>query len=58
MMERIPLNKWIDEFLEGNFDSPDVKTQIKAGWYDWFCKDSSLVKKTSKMGNIIKQIKR
>ena len=57
MLERIPLNKWVDEFLEGNFDSPNVKTQIKAGWYDWFCKDSSLVKKTARMGSIIKQIK-
>lgn len=42
MMDRLPLHRWIDEFLEGNFDSPDIKTQIKAGWYDWFCKDSSL----------------
>ena len=57
MRDRIPLHRWIDEFLEGNFDSADVKTQINAGWYDWFCKDSSLVKKTAKMGNIIKQIR-
>ena len=58
MLERIPVNKWIDEFLKGSFDSSDIKTQIKAGWYDRFCKDSSLVKKTVKMGNIIKQINR
>ena len=58
MLERIPINKWIDEFLKGSFDSSDIKTQIKAGWYDRFCKDSSLVKKTVKMGNIIKQINR
>ena len=57
MMNRMPLNNWIDEFLKGNFDASDVKTQIKAGWYDWFCKDSSLVNKTKKMGNIIKQIR-
>ena len=57
MMDRMPLHRWIDEFLEGNFDSSDVKTQIRAGWYDWFCKDSSLVKKTAKMGNIIKQLR-
>ena len=53
----MPLHRWIDEFLEGNFDSSDVRTQINAGWYDWFCKDASLVKKTAKMGNIIKQIR-
>ena len=57
MMDRMPLHRWIDEFLEGNFDSSDVRTQINAGWYDWFCKDSSLEKKTAKMGNIIKQIR-
>ena len=57
MRDRIPVHRWIDEFLEGNFDSSDVRTQINAGWYDWFCKDSSLVKKTAKMGNIIKQIR-
>ena len=57
MRDRIPVHRWIDEFLEGNFDSIDVRTQINAGWYDWFCKDSSLVKKTAKMGNIIKQIR-
>ena len=56
MKERLPIHRWIDEFLEGSFDEADVKTQIDAGWYDWFCKDSSLVKKTKKMGNIIKQI--
>ena len=58
MMERLRLFRWIDEFMEGNFDDADVKTQILAGWYDWFCKDSSLATKTKKMGNIIKQVKR
>ena len=57
MMDRLPLNRWIVEFLEGNFNSPDIRTQIKAGWYDWFCKDSSLMNKTQRIGNIIKQIK-
>lgn len=56
-MDRLPLNQWIDQFNNGSFASEDVKTQIKAGWYDWFCKDTSLVRKTQKMGNIIKQIK-
>jgi hypothetical protein len=58
MMDRLRLFRWIDEFMEGNFDADDVRTQILAGWYDWFCKDSSLANKTKKMGNIIKQVKR
>ena len=57
MENRISINNWIDRFLDGGFESVDVSTQILAGWYDWFCKDSSLKNKTKKMGNIIKGIK-
>lgn len=57
MENRISINNWIDRFLDGGFESADVSTQILAGWYDWFCKDSSLKNKTKKMGNIIKGIK-
>ena len=45
------------EFNEGKYDSPDVDTQIKAGWYDWFCKDSSLAKRTQKLGKIVCKLK-
>lgn len=62
MKDRISIKEWIDKFLYGEFDkkdsfSDDIKTQIQAGWYDWFCKDSSLAAKTKKMGNIVRQIK-
>lgn len=62
MKDRISIKEWIDKFLSGEFDkkdsfSEDIKTQIQAGWYDWFCKDSSLAAKTKKMGNIVRQIK-
>ena len=57
MYERISVSNWIDKFLAGQYDSPDVKIQILSGWFDWFCKDSSLVNKTKKIGDIIKQIK-
>ena len=57
MLSRIPLDTWIEQFRKGKFESPDVETQIDAGWYDWFCKDSSLALKTKNMGNIIKSIK-
>lgn len=58
MKDRISINEWINKFLSGEFDSQDVKVQIQAGWYDWFCKDSSLANKTKKMGNIVRQVKR
>ena len=58
MKDRISINEWINKFLSGEFDSQDVKVQIQAGWYDWFCKDSSLANKTKKMGNIVRQVRR
>lgn len=57
MEERMNLHAWIGSFIIGDFDSADVKTQIKAGWYDWFCKDASLARKTKRMGNIISQLR-
>ena len=53
----IKISEWIEKFNRGEFSAPDRDTQIKAGWYDWFCKDTSLRNKTYRMGNIIKQIK-
>ncbi len=57
MDKQQPLSYWIKAYNERKFDSKDTKVQIEAGWYDWFCKDTSLTNKTKKMGNIIKQIK-
>ena len=57
MKEKLNVSRWIDEFNEGNFADADIKVQILAGWYDWFCKDSSLANKTKRMGNIIKKVK-
>ena len=54
---RIPLNIWIERFKNAEFENENTKVQIEAGWYDWFCRDTSLKNKTKKMGNIIKQIK-
>ena len=56
MDERITVKNWIERFNNGDFENPDHSTQIKAGWYDWFCKDTSLKGKTDKMGRIIKKI--
>jgi hypothetical protein len=57
MDKQIKLSEWIQRFKSGEFNKPDTTSQIKAGWFDWFCRDSSLANKTVKMGNIIKQIK-
>lgn len=54
MEKQIKLSEWIKQYQSGKYNSPDTKTQIEAGWFDWFCRDSSLANKTKKMGNIIK----
>lgn len=55
---RTTLKEWINNFVSGEYDNNDFKTQVDAGWYDWFCKGSSLANKTKRMGGIIKQIKK
>ncbi len=57
MRKEISIREWVERFNDGKYESIEVQTQIEAGWYDWFCRDSSLVNKTKRMGNIIKQIK-
>ena len=53
MKDRMNIKEWVDHFHNGDWDTKDIDTQITAGWYDWFCKDSSLRNKTLKMGRII-----
>jgi hypothetical protein len=53
---KLTLNAWIERFDVGMYDINDRKTQIDAGWYDWFCKDSSLRNKTYKLAPIVKRI--
>ena len=55
-MQRIKLRDWIKLFNEGAFESQDRRIQIEAGWYDWFCKDTTLKSKTYKLGSVVKQI--
>ena len=57
MEKRLTLRQWIEFFNNGEFDDGSRDKQILAGWYDWFCRDSSLRNKTKRMGQIIKQFK-
>ena len=56
MEKKVTIREWIINFLMEQYSQEDVKTQIKAGWWDLFCKDSSLRNKTYKMGRIIQRI--
>ena len=57
MSNETSVRVWQKKFNFGAFNSPDIETQIKAGWYDWFCRDTSLAGKTKRMGSLVKQVK-
>lgn len=57
MWQRLTIREWIKKFNNEEFSDNSFSTQTFAGWYDWFCKDTSLRNKTYKMGKIIKQVK-
>jgi len=45
------------KYKEEEFEENDVSVQCSAGWYDWFCKTTSLKNKTKKLGKIIAKFK-
>lgn len=56
MSENISIREWLEAFNSGAFSSKDTKTQIKAGWFDWFCHDPSLRGKTYALAPKVKRI--
>lgn len=50
----IPIRVFLKRFDAGEYNGPDVHTQIRAGWVDWFCEDESLHKKTK---TLVKKLK-
>lgn len=57
MRDEISIREWQARFAAGEFDDPDFRTQVEAGWYDWFCSDKSLAGKTKRFGRTISKIK-
>ena len=51
------IRNWIKNFKAGKYEEEDVNVQIAAGWFDWTCFESSLPKKTKKLGHAICMIK-
>lgn len=49
-MVRMNLETFAARFVNGDFENPDIHTQLEAGWYDWFCRDTSLANKTKALG--------
>jgi len=56
MAQEVNITQWIENFKKGEYSNTDFSTQCKAGWYDWFCKDSSLAGKTRALGVKLMQI--
>ena len=54
-MER-SIREFIEKFNNGDFNSNNRSIQCDAGWYDWFCRDSSLRNKTYKLTAKLKKI--
>lgn len=55
-MDNFNVNTFVGKFLDGQFKDASVRTQIDAGWYDWFCRDNSLVSKTRSLGKKVIQL--
>lgn len=52
----ISLREFQKNYQEGKYDSPDFKTQVTAGWYDWFCSDKVLLGRLKKIWIVLKGI--
>lgn len=56
MEKKLSIREWSINFMTEQYSDASIKTQIKAWWWDWFCKDTSLRAKTYKFGKIIIKI--
>lgn len=51
------LETFCERFANGEFDSYRHETQLMAGWYDWWCRNSELPRKTQMLGRKVTSIK-
>ena len=49
MNDRITIREFLKNYKNGLYNDNDVKTQIEAGWHDWFCRDEKLRDKTIRL---------
>lgn len=54
--KEISIRQKLANFKDGKYLWPSIDTQIAAGWYDWFCKDTALTAKTNKLLGYLKKI--
>ena len=56
MEKEMTIATFVERFQRGDFENEYRSVQIEAGWFDWFCKDSSLAKKTKVLGRCVESI--
>ena len=56
MSEMLSVRQWQDLFRSGAFLDRSRETQIRAGWYDWFCADSALAGRLKQIGKVVMRI--
>jgi hypothetical protein len=49
MKKEISIREFIQNYRDGRYNSHDPETMIAAGWYDCFCRETSLKPKLDKL---------
>ena len=50
------IRNFLHNVAAGVYDKNDFETQVTAGWFDWFCKESLLAAKTKKLSAKLREI--
>lgn len=54
--KKLTIQEWLKAWDAGKFNHPDIDTMVDAGWYDWFCKDHSLLPRLKRMVSMVRAV--